>query len=150
MTVTINCVTPLITIQSLEFSIANLAVRVKVAYQCKDEVILTIPLVATSFNITPTLLGMGTKFKDGVYRLILEVTKNTSVVLTETECSFVNCTQECKLVFKEDDPDSVERSLAFVALTLSNNCSVCSCADLCELYTFTQKTTCHDCACGCE
>lgn len=107
---------------------------------------------ASVIQLDPTDLGETDTFSDGVYYFKVVISNEESETIEESLCKFVNCNSTCLMtpIYKLTDTDSVLKQLAFEALIAANDCTSCSCSDLCALYIATGLTTTDNDECGCN
>ena len=140
MTITVNSTCDEITIASSILIASNQEVTLIATHNCTTEYEFTyastdIPIVLTSadFNSITTIA-------DGVWGFELTIVNVSSSIITETKCTFVNCTSTCAMLplYKDvQNTESLIKVLSFEALLLASDCTDCSCTDMCELYNNT-------------
>lgn len=107
---------------------------------------------ASVIQLDPTDLGETETFSDGVYYFKVVISDEDSNTIEESLCKFVNCNSTCAMIdtYTKTDLDSVIKQLSFEALLAANDCTSCSCTDLCTLYTNTGLTDINNDQCGCS
>lgn len=90
-----------------------------------------------------------------IYTFELTVVQQNATKVVDTRCLFLSCDAACavKDILKtaKDNKEDLDKALAYYALLQSNNCSDCSCADLCNLFNIVFINTEEDARCaGCN
>ena len=153
MTYTINDDCSVINLNSDYLTATNQTVNLHWIKNCTGAASkISISVLASSIQLSPSDLEETTTFSDGVYYFKLEIVQEDGSMIEESLCRFVNCTSSCLMIptYKETDLISVVKQLAFEALLASNNCTSCSCSDLCLLYNNTGLTDIDNDDCGCN
>lgn len=113
---------------------------------------ISISVLASMIQLAPEDLNSTETFTDGVYYFKISIVQEDGTTIEESLCRFINCASSCLMlpVYKLTDIASIQKQLAFEALIASNNCTSCSCSDLCMLYNNTGLTTITNDNCGCN
>jgi len=149
-----NCAT--ITVTDPELENSNLNVKLTVTVNCQKEYILTYANNLTSLVVTPVQLEMEDALSDGVYTLKLEIVKSDSSTFSSTKCYLVDCNLSCTIkdYFTKTDTKSLQKVLAYNALTVAQDCFLCNCETLCLFYKIitddctNELPTTNDCGCN--
>jgi hypothetical protein len=114
----------------------------------------------TTITLEPGILGTGiTKFPDGVYKVVITVTKDADgdgvdEVTTESNCFFMDCSTSCEVAKYIKNllktPADVEAHLLHFGLVNGSNCN-CNCDEMCSLYTklYNILNNTEACLCNC-
>lgn len=159
MTLTLNENCESILIESEYFNSDNQSMTLSVTYNCTTAYTdIEIDVEETDYTLDPTALSLDAdELVDGIYYIVLVTVQEDGSTITESACKFVNCGTTCDMlsvftaVAEGGTEEEINRALAFYALTLSDACTSCACADLCTLYNTATQTTCNnDNPCGCN
>lgn len=82
-------------------------------------------------------------FADGVYDVFLLAVLNDASVVNERGCLVSLCDTYCSRLVEAD----AEQTLALLALSLANNCPLCSCEHLKDLFKETEYVPTGPCKC---
>lgn len=159
MVLSVNDTCDEVTITSDILLISNESVSLTITYNCTTEYTLLFESTVIPIVIVPADLSLEV-FVDGVYNFKLTVINVSNEVITESSCIFINCSSTClmidtyKLVGSSDlviANEALIKVLSFEALLLSNNCTSCSCASMCDLYNATGlNPNMNGTDCGCQ
>lgn len=157
MTITVSedCMT--VTLDSTYLAVDNQQVELTVIKNCSTEYEVAIDVTEEEIIINNERLGLAADepIEDGVYNFRLKITQNEGATVEESICKFINCGSDCLMVSVFNnigkDEDCTAKAMAYYALKLADQCSGCSCADLCTLYAATGLIPSVDVnGCGCS
>lgn len=158
MTLTVESDCSSILIESDYFNSDNQSMTLTVTYACGtayDDI--EIDVNELNYTFTPEDIDLEDTLADGIYYFVLVTIQEDGTTVTESACKFINCSTTCDMlevftsVAAGGTEEEITRALSFYALTLSDNCTSCACADLCTLYNTATQTTCDNASpCGCN
>lgn len=92
---------------------------------------------------SPTNVTVALDFDDGVYDVFLTAVLQDGSLVEERGCIVSLCTTYCEKLTNADD----EQLLSLLALSLANDCPVCSCDHLKDLFKETEHVPSGPCKC---
>lgn len=147
-----NCAN--IIIDSTLLNVTNQTVTLEVTKNCAATPVVTkdVSAAATEITLVPADFNEEDIISDGIYYFKLTIVDNGGDTTVESLCKFLNCSTTCDLldVYNGTTKDC-DRAMAYFALLASQDCTNCSCSDLCLLYSIATNDPCEDVEpCGCS
>lgn len=116
----------------IDFDYDNVPIMEQFYYNSSDKNSI---ISVTRLILNPDILALE-YFPDSVYTIFLKFTKLSGTQITQSNCTFVDCTMKCKVIekLKElNEKDQIELLMIHYGLSIGSNCS-CECEELCTLF----------------
>lgn len=150
MTLTVTSPCASILVESPLFNITNNSNSISVKINGASAIVLTPTDSATSYTITPELLGLET-MPQGVFDITLESVLVDTSVVKDQRCVALLCDLLCddNTLSLYEGTDNIVKVLALEGIKAATDCETCGCDIMLALYNTLIDDTTTTIGCGC-